>query len=94
MQFFTVTLATVRIAATHGSFIPIRQVAPVCTPSRTWIVGPTLVCPQMVSRSVQHFLQDLPFYPTPKSHARQPTGQLQKCPFGKGEVLTPVYMVP
>ena len=30
-----------RIAAAHGLFSRIRQVAPMCTPSNTWLIGPT-----------------------------------------------------
>jgi len=31
------------MAAAHGRFSRIRQVAPMCTTSNTWFVGPTLV---------------------------------------------------
>ena len=36
-------LTTGRVAAAHGRFDGIRQVAPVCTPSNTCILGPTRV---------------------------------------------------
>jgi len=37
-------------------FSRIRQVAPVCTPSNTWFVGPTESTSQTAFRSVQPFL--------------------------------------
>ena len=46
LQATALMLATVRIAAEHGSFNRIRQVALICAPSNTWFIGPTRFCPQ------------------------------------------------
>jgi len=45
-----------RIAAVHGRFNSIRQVAPMCTPSNTCFHGPPEPIPQMASQSVQRLL--------------------------------------
>ena len=42
-QVVTVVWRKGCIAATHGRFNRIRQVAPMCTPSNTWFLGPTRV---------------------------------------------------
>jgi len=49
-------LASGRIAAAHGRFRRIRQMAPMYTPTNTWFLGPTIVHIKTASRSVQPLL--------------------------------------
>jgi len=47
------TLTQGHMTAAHGSFTRIRQMAPMCTPSKTWLLGPTRVCPPQLGREMQ-----------------------------------------
>jgi len=52
-------LTTGRIAAAHGRFSGIRQMAPVCTPRNNAFLGLTKYSTQMIFRSVQTFFAQL-----------------------------------
>jgi len=59
-----------RIAAAHGRFYRIRQVAPMCTHSSTWLLGPTPVhMPNDISIGSAVFAELMTVTDRPTDHA-------------------------